>query len=154
MNETLGNRIRKIRLAKGNTRKILGEQLNFNCPESRIEEYESGKRVPRKAMLSKIAKVLNVSEDYLLTGKMDNETFVNLFVDGVLEKICSDEKEVMFYFLITQLDADKGKMLKHFHEEDFIEIEQYIKDKIENREIEYFLKNKIENSVNKMVNIE
>lgn len=141
MNETIGNRIKKIRLAKNMTRKQLGTLLNFNCPESRIEEYESGKRVPRKAMLSKIAKVLNVSENYLLTGNLDNESFVNMLVDGILEKICTDEKEVLFYDLILQLDADKEKMIKHFQEEDYLEIER-------------FIRNKIENNSSKLVNIE
>lgn len=130
--ESLGERIKKIRLAKSQTRKVLGEKLNFNCPESRIEEYESGKRVPKKAILSKIAKVLNVSENYLLTGNLDYETIKGMYADGIITKIKLDDSiKPKHYFQLNQLISINNKLIEQcLTQEDYEKIANIIYERI------------------------
>ncbi|SMB98015.1 Helix-turn-helix [Thermanaeromonas toyohensis ToBE] len=63
----LGERLRKAREAKGLTQAQLGALLNVS--DATINRYEKGQRSPDPEMLVKLAEALNVSTDYLLTGK-------------------------------------------------------------------------------------
>ena len=60
---TIGQRIKRIRQHRGMTQKYLGMMMGF--PESaadvRIAQYERGSRVPKPAVINRLAAVLGVS---------------------------------------------------------------------------------------------
>lgn len=66
---SIGSRIRFIRLKRGYTQKELGIKLGFkeSTAEVRIAQYETGARIPRDALLYRIAVALHVGVDTLIT---------------------------------------------------------------------------------------
>lgn len=66
MSVGFGRRLRKARENKEITQAELAKMLNLG--ESTISFYESGKREPNYGILADIARILNVSPTYLLTG--------------------------------------------------------------------------------------
>ena len=64
----IGQRIRKVRKAKGMSQEALAEKADLT-PQF-VSYAESGKRAMRPENLMKIARALNVSTDYLLTGEV------------------------------------------------------------------------------------
>ena len=63
----LGLRIKEIRESKGISQRELARRLKLK--QSSVSNYESGNREPSLEILVKIANILEVSTDYLLTGK-------------------------------------------------------------------------------------
>ena len=57
-------RLRDARIEKGYTQEEISDHLGFTRPT--YTAYESGRRKPDNETLAKIAKILNVSTDYLL----------------------------------------------------------------------------------------
>ena len=93
---TIGNKIKLIRNFRGLTQKELGIKIGFDekSADNRIAQYETNYRVPKKDLLKKIAKVLNVNpnnflgavsgsaEDIMLTFfwmDEENRGMINLF---------------------------------------------------------------------------
>lgn len=69
-NKTFGERLYDIRRTKKITRNDLGIVVGIEInPSKKIEEYENDRVQPRFDILIKIAKTLDVSLDYLLTGE-------------------------------------------------------------------------------------
>lgn len=68
---TLGSRIRKSRLLRGYTQSQLAEKLNMT--EANLSSYERDKSDPPLRVLEKIAVILNVPINYLLTGNKNDE---------------------------------------------------------------------------------
>lgn len=66
---TFGERLQLIRKHRGLTQKELGLYLGFseNTADTRIAQYELGKRSPRPELIDRIAKILDVSHDSLLS---------------------------------------------------------------------------------------
>ncbi|MBC8581208.1 helix-turn-helix domain-containing protein [Zhenhengia yiwuensis] len=67
----LGSTIRKLRLSHKLTQSELGKKLKVSA--STIGMYEQNRRTPDNNMLKDIARIFNVSVDYLL-GMTDNST--------------------------------------------------------------------------------
>ncbi len=69
----LSVKIKKYRISRGLTQRELGELCGFptKSADSRIREFESGKKVPKQEILQKIAHALNVSILDLLNIKLD-----------------------------------------------------------------------------------
>lgn len=65
-----GERLRRLRKIKGMTAARLGEEIDV--AESTITNYERGYRLPNALQLAEIARILNVSVDYLIS-KNDQE---------------------------------------------------------------------------------
>lgn len=130
--EILGERIKKLRLAKNMTRKQLGFIVELKNPDSRIEAYETGKKFPRKDMLSKFAEALNVSENYLLTGVLDNESISNLYTEGILDKNAfNDDKKPRYYFQLNQLIMNNENLIEQcLLKEDYEKIADLIYERI------------------------
>ncbi|WP_051280556.1 helix-turn-helix domain-containing protein [Anaerovorax odorimutans] len=65
---SIGDKIKKIRIKRELTQKELGIDIGFSqaTADVRIAQYESETRVPKEAILFKIANVLNVNLDYLM----------------------------------------------------------------------------------------
>lgn len=70
---SIGNKIKKIRIKRDMTQKELGLAIGFNerTADVRMAQYESGTRVPKEAVVTKIAEVLKVNPDYLLAAAID-----------------------------------------------------------------------------------
>lgn len=129
---SLGERIKGIRLSKGMTRKELGAVMDLNCPDNRLEEYESGKKIPRHAMLSKIAKALCVSEEYLLTGKLDMKTLNGLKGTNYFNN--DDLEYPEYYFQLIQLFSDNEALFSHcLDKNDLKDITKIVYDKVYNK---------------------
>lgn len=69
---SLGERIRKARLAAGLTQQQLGDAIGVN--KSTIAGYERGGREPDALKIIGIAKALNVTGDYLLNIEDDMQS--------------------------------------------------------------------------------
>lgn len=63
-NETIGLKLKELRIEKGLTQIELAKQLNLD--KSTIAKYETDKIEPSITMLKQFCKFFNVSADYLL----------------------------------------------------------------------------------------
>lgn len=63
---TLGKRIRQLRKSHNMSGDELGVKTGFT--RNAVSQWESDKRSPNLATLSQLAKIFNVSTDYLLNG--------------------------------------------------------------------------------------
>ncbi|ADL08391.1 helix-turn-helix domain-containing protein [Thermosediminibacter oceani] len=85
--KNIGKRIRQIRLQRDLTQEELGERANLHY--SYIGQVERGDKLPSLKTLSKIAKALNVSLDYVLEdpatyeAQPDTEAAINELVTMV-----------------------------------------------------------------------
>lgn len=61
---TIGQRIKSLRLKYNMTGNELGARLNVT--RNAVSQWETDKRIPTSQMLSELAKLFNVSTDYLL----------------------------------------------------------------------------------------
>ena len=61
---TIGQRIKELRLAHNMTGYELG--LKLNITRNAVSQWETNKRVPTSTMLTQLAKLFNVTTDYLL----------------------------------------------------------------------------------------
>lgn len=64
----IGDKIRNIRMKRDMTQKELGLAIGFSdrTADVRMAQYESGTRVPKEAVILKIAEALKVNPDYLM----------------------------------------------------------------------------------------
>jgi transcriptional regulator with XRE-family HTH domain len=69
----IGDKIRNIRIKRDMTQKELGLAIGFNdrSADVRMAQYESGTRVPKEAVIVKIAEALSVNPDYLMAPAID-----------------------------------------------------------------------------------
>lgn len=69
----IGDKIKKIRVKRDMTQKDLGLAIGFNerTADVRMAQYESGTRVPKEAVIMKVAEVLKVNADYLKAPAID-----------------------------------------------------------------------------------
>lgn len=68
----IGDKIKKIRVKREMTQKELGLAIGFNerTADIRMAQYESGTRVPKEAVIIKIAEALKVNPDYLMAPSL------------------------------------------------------------------------------------
>ena len=82
VNETIGERIQKVRKQRGLTQRELAERSETS--ELTIRQYEIGKREPRTEQLRKIAVALDISTDYLLgLSQYLNTTNYDVTAEGI-----------------------------------------------------------------------
>lgn len=93
-----GDRLKKIRLAKGLTQKELGAILGIT--KAAICFYERNKRTPSTENIIDFIQIFNVTADYLLGT--DNR--IKTVTDEAYEVIAMSEEEVKF---IEELRKDK-----------------------------------------------
>jgi transcriptional regulator with XRE-family HTH domain len=67
MSETLGERIKRLRLARGITQKQLAELVGTEWHSAMY--WESGSSIPSTPLVQPIARALNVTMEYLLSGR-------------------------------------------------------------------------------------
>lgn len=63
---TIGQRIKSLRLKYNMTGNELGARLNVT--RNAVSQWETDKRIPTSQMFSELAKLFNVSTDYLING--------------------------------------------------------------------------------------
>ena len=63
----IGTRIRTVRIESGISQEQLSRYLGISA--ATLSRYESMQHIPKLSILINIAKVFNVSLDYLITGK-------------------------------------------------------------------------------------
>lgn len=95
---TIGNRIKKCRLSLHLNQTELSKQLNLS--PRMVSFYESGQRIPPADILIKLARIFNVSSDYLL-GLSDTTT--NTIH---LDKTLVNPEEEVFLSIFRNLDKD------------------------------------------------
>lgn len=102
---SIGSRIRFIRKKRELTQKDLGIMLGFapNTAEVRIAQYETDSRIPRDALLNRIADVLNISIDYLNPNPNT--------VSGVIRMLYAMEDDNML-----QVNMSQGKPMLSFQQ--------------------------------------
>ncbi len=67
MNETIGNRIQKIRKEKGMTQEDLAAKLGVSSQA--VSKWENDASYPDIALLPQLCRILGITTDELLTGK-------------------------------------------------------------------------------------
>lgn len=65
--ESLGDRIARLRRAKGWNQKELADRIG--AKPTQISKYERGTYLPRPDLLTRLGEALGVSLDYLMTGR-------------------------------------------------------------------------------------
>ena len=88
----LGSRIAALRRGAGLSQTELADRLRVS--PSAVGMYEQGRREPGVEMLVAIARIFDVSTDYLLTGTPQTETERALAEQTVLQ--CLQETETAF----------------------------------------------------------
>ncbi len=69
MNETIGNRIAKLRKEKSLSQEALAEKLGVSAQA--VSKWENDQSCPDISLLPTLSKILDVTVDELLTGKRD-----------------------------------------------------------------------------------
>ena len=97
---TIGQRIKELRLKHNMTGNELG--LKLNVTRNAISQWETDKRIPTSHMLSELAKIFNVSTDYLING-----TTSPTFTPTLSER---DERDIQkrLELLMNDLDSETG----------------------------------------------
>ena len=95
---TISERIRLIRQQKELSQTELAQQTGINVKT--LSRYELGNTIPPADALAAIAKVLEVSADYLITGEeadiQDKELYKRF---QVIQNIKGDQKKMILSFL-------------------------------------------------------
>lgn len=74
MNETIGNRIQKIRKEKGLTQEELAEKLCVSAQA--VSKWENDASCPDISLLPQLCRILGITTDELLSGKNDQVMLV------------------------------------------------------------------------------
>lgn len=115
--ENIGDRIKKIRKAKGITQKELAEKLGTS--HQNLSQYESGKRSPKIETIQKIADALDVSVDRFMPMEIFD---ISTLGDDQLEPI--DQAMLIEFQKLN--DAGKKKSLEYIY--DLEQIPNYRKE--------------------------
>lgn len=103
-----GENIKRIRNIRGITQKELGIAIGFGegSASPRVAQYETGNRIPRDAMLKKIAEVLKVDQRNISipTGYKEEDMIYRLLV-----------LEDYFPEMRLERNAQTGDVLINFH---------------------------------------
>ncbi len=99
---SLASRLKEARTGKGISQQELGERAEVHY--TNIGRYERGDAIPSSGVLNRIAKVLEVSADYLMNGTLDNKAADSL----------KDEKLLNQFRRIEQMPEDKKQLLIEF----------------------------------------
>ena len=87
----IGKQIKSLRVQLGLKQKDLAQKLGVST--GAVGLWELDKRVPDSTMLLKLSKEFNVTVDYLLTGKQENEIII-LGRNGIYKKFTLSEKDL------------------------------------------------------------
>lgn len=98
---TLGTQIKELRKKSDITQEDLAKLLG--CPRGTVSNWEIDRSEPDSAMLGRIAKVFNVSLDYLMLGEAsfaaEQSTAYNAAPPGITEGLSDEEKKQVEQFV-------------------------------------------------------
>ena len=97
---SMGNRIKKLRLEKQWSQLELAEKINLD--NRQISNYEHGKTFPAVDTLLSLAKIFDVTVDYLLIGQLTNEA----------ERRLSDTEMLVLFDKVDTLGEDEKTVIK------------------------------------------
>ena len=96
--KTLGERLKDLRKEKGYTLEQVAEKLNTT--KITISRYENNLREPKREAISQLAKLFNVSTDYLhghtndkFTSENEAEKVEDIIVEEVHEETISEDNK-------------------------------------------------------------
>ncbi len=98
MNETIGNRISRLRKSKGMSQEALAEKIGVSSQA--VSKWENDQSCPDISLLPQLAKLLDVSVDELLTG---NSNEVRVLPEGQRKPM----DELTLRVRILSADGDK-----------------------------------------------
>ena len=104
MEMTIGKRIAALRREKGMKQDDLAQILEVS-PQA-VSKWENDQTCPDISLLPKLAKVLGVSVDELLSGKQENQPLVTM----VPEQQRKDMKDLMLRIAVESRDGDKVRV--------------------------------------------
>ena len=104
MEMTIGKRIAALRRAKGLKQDDLARMLEVS-PQA-VSKWENDQTCPDISLLPKLARVLGVSVDELLSGKQELQPVVTL----VPEQQRKDIKDMMLRIVVDSNDGDKVRV--------------------------------------------
>lgn len=107
--ERLGDRISRLRRAKGWNQRELAERIGTRSTQ--ISKYERGTYVPRADVLSRLGDSLGVSTDYLLSGRAPGEPRRDLRLRErleALEALPAAQRDNLVGFLDSLLAAHQA----------------------------------------------
>lgn len=128
MNFSLGKAIKELRAAKDITQAELAERVGVTM--SAISSYEVSGRLPSYDVLVKIARVFNVTTDFLLgMGKKDviDVTGLSIQQRETISRIVSEYKD--FNGLRSSINAEQKKSYAKWLGNDYEELEQIKNDR-------------------------
>jgi transcriptional regulator with XRE-family HTH domain len=104
----MGDRIARLRRAKGWNQSDLGERVGTTGGQ--ISKYERGSYTPRSDLLARLADALEVSADYLLSGRSPEQPRRDFRLRHLvedLEQLPRDQRDNLVGFLEALLSADR-----------------------------------------------
>ncbi len=101
MNETIGNRISRLRKGKGMSQEALAEQIGVS-PQA-VSKWENDQSCPDISLLPQLAKLLDITVDELLTG---NSNEVRMMPEEQRKSL----EELTLRVRILSADGDKIKV--------------------------------------------
>ena len=104
MEITIGKRIAALRREKGMKQDDLAQMLEVSAQA--VSKWENDQTCPDISLLPKLAKILGVSVDELLSGKQEPKPVVTL----VPEEQRKDIKEMMLRIVVDSSDGDKVRI--------------------------------------------
>ena len=104
MEMTIGKRIAALRREKGLKQDDLAQMLEVS-PQA-VSKWENDQTCPDISLLPKLAKVLGVSVDELLSGKQETQPLVTM----VSEQQRKDMKDMMLRIAVESRDGDKVRV--------------------------------------------
>jgi transcriptional regulator with XRE-family HTH domain len=99
---SLANRIKQVRKDKGLSQQKLATLTKIHI--SNIGRYERGDAQPSAEVLNSIAKILEISPDYLINGTIDDKA----------ENSLTDNELLNQFKKVEQLPDDKKHLVKEF----------------------------------------
>ena len=102
--ESIGKRICALRKAKGMKQEELAQRLDISGQA--VSKWENGQTCPDVSLLPRLAEILGVTTDYLLTGEQEQTPPVRI----VPEEERKDMKDLMLKVLVESKDGDKVRV--------------------------------------------
>jgi len=109
--ETLNERIKKLRKKKGMTQLELAEKVYVT--DKAVSKWETGEGNPEITILIELAKIFEVSLDYLLTGK---EKEPEVIVISKMELCCKNDDVELFNTISLQGKDESGHLITFYLE--------------------------------------
>ena len=109
--ETLNDRIKKLRKKKGMTQLELAEKVHVT--DKAVSKWETGEGNPEITILIELAKLFEVSLDYLLTGK---EKEPEVIVISKMELSCKNDDVELFNTIDIQGKDESGHLITYYLE--------------------------------------